>query len=322
MADRIQSNYNGMLTVRKEAGYTSNDVVAKLRGILHMRKIGHGGTLDPDAEGVLPVCLGNGTRLVDLIAERDKEYVALLRLGIATDTQDLSAGAVILSECSGERIRESVTPERLAAVCRSFVGEYDQIPPMYSALKQNGRRLYELAREGKTVPRAPRRVRIHALLVENVELPCVTLRVQCSKGTYIRTLCDDIGTKLGVGGAMEHLLRTRVGGFFLEDALTLDGIRELQEEGRLCEHILPPDSFFASAPPLHVLPEHDFRLRNGNVMEPGQTDGDGAALRALRASAQGEEDVRVRMYFSDGRFAGLYSFDGQRLRPEKMFLPD
>ena len=212
--------FHGMMTIYKEAGYTSSDVVARLRGILHMRKIGHTGTLDPDAEGVLPVCLGIGTKLCELIADRDKEYVAVMRLGTVTDTQDMSGE--VLAQISDEEVRRLATEEALSDAVSSFRGVIKQVPPMYSAVKINGKRLYELARQGKTVERKEREVTIHELEIQEVVLPLVTMRVRCSKGTYIRTLCQDIGEKLGTGAAMEHLLRTRVGQFDLDHAITLD----------------------------------------------------------------------------------------------------
>ena len=205
---------DGIIVVNKEAGFTSNDVVAKMRGICRQKKVGHTGTLDPDATGVLPVCLGSGTKLCDMLAERDKEYVAELLLGVSTDTQDVS-GTVLSErdvEASEEQVREAVM---------SFLGPYDQVPPMYSALKVNGKKLYELAREGKEIERKARRVEILELEILDVALPVVKMRVVCTKGTYIRTLCADIGEKLGCGGTMKSLQRTRVGRYRLEDALTL-----------------------------------------------------------------------------------------------------
>ena len=213
-----ENTLNGMLDVCKERGYTSNDAVAKLRGILHMKKIGHTGTLDPEAEGVLPVCLCNGTKLVSLIEDTDKEYSAVLRLGITTDTQDLAPGAKMLSSVPDEEVLRKVTPEMVRQTAGMFVGEISQVPPMYSAVRVNGKRLYELAREGKTVERAARTIRIYEIEITDIDLPRVTMRVRCSKGTYIRTLCNDIGERLGVGGVMEHLVRTRVGMFRLENA--------------------------------------------------------------------------------------------------------
>ena len=195
---------DGVIVIRKEKGFTSHDVVAKLRGILHMKKIGHTGTLDPDAEGVLPVALGKATRLVDMITDKEKTYEAVMRLGVVTDTQDMSG--TVLSQTT----ELSVTEEELCTVVSSFVGDYMQVPPMYSALKVNGKKLYELAREGKTVERKPRPVHFYEIEILDISFPLVRFRVTCSKGTYIRTLCHDIGEKLGCGAAMESLLRTKV----------------------------------------------------------------------------------------------------------------
>ena len=210
---------NGMLNIYKEAGYTSSDVVARLRGILHMRKIGHTGTLDPMAEGVLPVCLGNGTKLASLIEDRDKEYRAVMRLGVSTDTQDMT-GAVL--EEAGEEVLSSITPEKIKEACAGFVGGYDQIPPMYSAIKVNGKKLYELARAGKSVERKPRRIHIYELELERVDMPLVTMRVVCSKGTYIRTLCEDIGRQLGCPAAVK-LERVRAAQFLENPGALLEG---------------------------------------------------------------------------------------------------
>ena len=174
---------NGILNIYKEKGWTSHDVVARLRGIVGQKKIGHTGTLDPDAEGVLPVCLGRATKVCDLLTDKDKTYETVLLLGKTTDTQDIS-GAVL-----AERQTAGVTEEDVLGCIRSFIGEYDQIPPMYSALKVGGKKLYELAREGKTVERRSRKVLIHDIRVKEVFLPRVRMEVDCSKGTYIRTLC-------------------------------------------------------------------------------------------------------------------------------------
>ena len=218
---------SGVINIYKEAGYTSHDVVAKLRGILKQKKIGHTGTLDPQAQGVLPVCLGKGTKLCDLLADHDKEYEAVLRLGITTDTQDMEG--TILKESSVQ-----VSEEEVRTCILSFQGEQQQVPPMYSALKVNGKKLYELAREGKVVERKARPVTFHNIEVLWMELPKVKIRVQCSKGTYIRTLCNDIGEKLGCGGCMEELLRTRVERFGLTDAVKLDEVQKVMEEGNIC----------------------------------------------------------------------------------------
>ena len=206
---------NGILNVYKEKGYTSHDVVAKLRGIVGQKKIGHTGTLDPDAEGVLPVCLGRATKVCDMLTEKDKTYEAVLLLGKETDTQDISGTVLRVGETEG------LTQEQVKDCVMSFVGEDDQIPPMYSALKVNGKKLYELAREGKTIERKSRKVEIKEIRILEMALPRVRMEVSCSKGTYIRTLCHDIGEKLGCFGCMESLLRTKVSRFEIESSLKL-----------------------------------------------------------------------------------------------------
>ena len=290
--------FHGMMTINKEAGYTSSDVVARLRGILHMKKIGHTGTLDPDAEGVLPVCLGNGTKLCELIADRDKEYVAVMRLGTVTDTQDMSGG--VIRSVPDDKVREMVTEEKLREEAARFTGEISQIPPMYSAVKVNGKRLYQLAREGKRVE----------------------MRVRCSKGTYIRTLCNDIGEKLGTGAAMEHLLRTRVGNFTLDRSLTLDEAEKIMRSDapeKIREYILPVDEFFDRAPKAHVREEGMRYLLNGNTVKRSLTD---LGSRSLSGQSSGAQDRYVRMYDRDGKFYALYAYNASHdeLRCVKMFL--
>ena len=230
---------DGMIVIRKEKGYTSHDVVAKLRGILHMKKIGHTGTLDPDAEGVLPVALGKATRLVDLITDKEKTYEAVMRLGVVTDTQDMSG--TVLSQVS----ELNITEEELRTVIASFVGDYMQVPPMYSALKVNGKKLYELAREGKTVERKARPVHFYEIEILEISLPLVRIRVTCSKGTYIRTLCHDIGEKLGCGAAMETLLRTKVGRFTLDGAITLAEAEAAMQSGEIGNKIFGIEEILA-----------------------------------------------------------------------------
>jgi tRNA pseudouridine55 synthase len=298
--------YHGILNIYKEAGYTSHDVVAKLRGICGQKRIGHTGTLDPEATGVLPVALGNATGLCGLLTEQDKEYVAVLRLGVATDTQDLS----------GRILRErpvAVGEEEFRAAAAQFQGEYRQVPPMYSALKIGGKKLYELARAGKEVERRPRPVTVYWLEILEIALPEARIKVSCSKGTYIRTLCADIGEKLGCGAAMASLERTKAGRFGGETAVTLGDARKLAGEGRLEEILWPADAFFADCPALHVAADAMHLLRNGNQIAPGQT-------LEKEAAAPG----RVRMYGADASFYGVYAYDGERKRyqPVKMFLPD
>lgn len=293
---------DGVIVIRKEKDFTSHDVVAKLRGILHMKKIGHTGTLDPDAEGVLPVALGKATRLVDMITDKEKTYEAVMRLGVVTDTQDMSG--TVLSQTT----ELSVTEEELCTVVSSFVGDYMQVPPMYSALKVNGKKLYELAREGKIVERKPRPVHFYEIEILDISFPLVRFRVTCSKGTYIRTLCHDIGEKLGCGAAMESLLRTKVGRFTLDDAITLAQTEEAVQEGTIESKILGIEEILAEYPRVCCTKEGDRLLANGNPLVQALVD------------AQ-EKKGWIRMCSSEGSFAGVYQWDEKRNRyfPVKMF---
>ena len=251
---------DGVIVIRKEKGYTSHDVVAKLRGTLHMKKIGHTGTLDPDAEGGLPVALGKATRLVDMITDKEQTYEAVMRLGVVTDTQDMSG--TVLSEVPEFQVAE----EELRAVTESFAGDYMQVPPMYSALKVNGKKLYELVREGMTVERKPRPVHFYEIEILDIDFPLVRFRVTCSKGTYIRTLCHDIGEKLGCGAAMETLLRTKVGRFTLDDAITLAQTEEAVRNGEIEQRILGIEEILAEYPRVCCREEGDRLLANGNPL--------------------------------------------------------
>ena len=302
---------NGIINIYKEKGYTSHDVVAKMRGILKQKKIGHTGTLDPQAEGVLPVCLGAGTKVCDLLTEHDKEYRAVLRLGVVTDTQDMT-GQILLEST------DLPDEEKVRTVIEGFVGAYDQIPPMYSALKVNGKRLYELAREGKTVERKARGVQIYEIRVEDMELlsedKCVrvVMTVQCSKGTYIRTLCHDIGEKLGCGGCMESLLRTKVGNFSIQNAITLAQLQELSLQGKVEEAVIPVDELFHDLPAYHTLPEADKLLHNGNGLDDlpdADTNPDQTGM------------IKARIYDSAGIFWGIYQYSPENhlWKPVKMF---
>lgn len=305
--------YNGIINVYKEKGFTSHDVVAKLRGILKQKKIGHTGTLDPDATGVLPVCLGNGTKLCDMLTDRSKEYETVLLLGVSTDTEDISGK--VLSE------REvCVSEESIRGIIMSFVGEYDQIPPMYSAIKINGKKLYELAREGREIERKPRRVVIEALEITGLKLPRVKFRVVCTKGTYIRSLCRDIGEAAGCGGCMESLVRTRVGGFFLEEAYTLSSISALADNGEAYKIITPVDACFEEYPGFAVSGRTAALVRNGNMFSE-----DEGGLFLPKDAGENKTGSRFRVYISeDGgeNFAGIYEYDRsmRAYRPVKMFL--
>lgn len=293
---------DGVLIVRKEKGFTSHDVVAKLRGILRMKKIGHTGTLDPEAEGVLPVVLGKATKLVELLTEKEKTYEVVMRLGVETDTQDMT-GTVL------ETFPVSVTEEQVIKAVESFLGERQQIPPMYSAIKVNGKKLYELAREGKAVERKARNVHFYEIKVLEIALPEIRMTVTCSKGTYIRTLCYDIGRKLGCGACMKELLRTRSGQFTLEESLTLEEIQTCMDQGKLQEHIRDIQEILGEYPLLRCTEEADRLLLNGN------------ALSGDSLTEQSREGW-VRMCTSQGDFVGLYQWnrDSGSYRPVKMFL--
>lgn len=350
--------YNGLLNVYKEAGFTSNDVVAKLRGICKQRRIGHTGTLDPDAVGVLVVCLGSGTRAVELLTEHTKEYIAVCRLGITTDTQDLSGRVIARDE-------RAVSEEELKKAIFTFQGEYDQIPPMYSALKVGGKKLYELARAGMEVERRSRKVTIFSIsLLDASQLADrheFTMEVKCSKGTYIRTLCHDIGLSLGCGGAMAHLTRTAVGSFHLEDALTLSQLEILRDEGALENKIVPVDQIFRDRDYLIIDPSFLAQARNGNPIpvekivseeaEPSSEEAESssgemqepigemqAPIREIQEpigemhdpigetqepieEMRYQEGEQFRLYDPDGCFFGLYRFHQRTkcFRVEKFF---
>lgn len=297
--------YNGIINVYKEPGYTSHDVVAKLRGILGQRKIGHTGTLDPDAEGVLPVCLGSGTKLCDMLTGKGKEYQAELLLGTVTDTQDISGTVLAVKEVT-------VTDEQVQETVETFVGEYEQLPPMYSAIKVGGKRLYQLAREGKEIERAARKVRIDYIRIDCLELPRVIMTVGCSKGTYIRTLCHDIGERLGCGGVMVRLKRTASGSFTAERAIKLAGIEAARDNGTLGEIILPVDVFFSSNRKITVLERYRRLIDNGNAFH--------AEMAAEKEEPFDGEEVRV--YNEDNQFYGIYVYRKQdrKFKPVKMFL--
>lgn len=303
---------NGVLNVWKEAGFTSHDVVAKLRGILHQKKIGHTGTLDPDATGVLPVCLGKGTKLCDMLTDETKTYEALLHLGLATDTQDMSG--TVTAEAP-----VSATEEEVRACIASFVGEQQQIPPMYSALKVNGKKLYELAREGIEIERKARTVHFYKIDILEVKLPLVRMEVTCSKGTYIRTLCHDIGEKLGCHGCMEQLIRKRVGQFEKEGAHTLNEIAAIVNEERLAEILVPVDEIFTKLRSFVTADDHAGKLaENGNPLKPEQICETGAAV----SGGTFKSDEEFRLYLEDGTFVGVYQYrPSQNLtRPVKLFL--
>ena len=287
---------NGIIVIDKQQEWTSMDVCAKLRGIFREKRIGHAGTLDPMATGVLPVFVGRATRAVEFAGEGEKEYVAGLRLGLVTNTQDTS----------GEVLEErpvSVTGEALEQVLERFRGEIQQVPPMYSAIKINGKKLYELARKGREVERPARKVTIHALTLESREGERdFTIRVRCSKGTYVRTLCHDIGQALGCGGCMSSLRRTMAAGFTLEDAVTLDEVQQAEDPEKL---LLPVDAYFAGRPVLILKPDLEKKVRNGMTVILPQAPG-----------VSGE----CRVYGESGEFLALGKLTGRKLETVKSFF--
>lgn len=298
---------NGIINIYKEKGFTSHDVVAKLRGIVKQKKIGHTGTLDPDAEGVLPVCLGNATKVCQLLTDKDKTYEAVLKLGITTDTQDMT-GMV------QKKVEVTNTIDEINQVIKGYEGTYHQIPPMYSAIKIGGKKLYQLAREGKEVERSPREVIIHKIeiLEENMAEQEITIRVSCSKGTYIRTLCHDIGMDLGCGGCMKTLLRTRAGNFKIEDSITLAQVEELQRQGELEQYLIKIDEIFSDYRAVTLKDSAEKLIQNGNLF----TETDIIQKYDIR------EEEQVRVYDSQGRFQAIYKYKKEMkvYKPVKMFL--
>lgn len=302
---------NGIINVYKEKDFTSFDVVAKLRGILKQKKIGHTGTLDPDAVGVLPVCLGSATKLCDMLTDKKKEYIAEFVLGKETDTQDISGQVIKETEvvCTQEEVKTAI---------QSFVGDYDQLPPMYSAIKVDGKRLYELARQGKEVERKKRPVTFYEIEIIKCELPYVTIRVLCSKGTYIRTLCHDIGQKLGCGAAMTELERTRSGQFTKENAYTLAEIERLRDAGSLDEIVMPVDTVFMNLPAFVVSGELEKKILNGNLIRAGE-------CKSAGLTDVFSEGKKVRVYKENNNscnFIAIYQYSKEKkgMIPDKMFL--
>ncbi len=286
---------NGIILIDKPQDWTSHDVVGKLRGILHERRIGHSGTLDPLATGLLVVFVGRATRAVEFAEADSKEYIAGLRLGTVTDTQDITGN--ILSECT-----DIPDTDELSAVLNRFMGEIQQIPPMYSAIKIGGKKLYELARKGETVERKPRNVTISKLEITGREDGDYILDVVCSKGTYIRTLCNDIGEALGCGACMSSLRRVKAGVFSIENAHTIDEIQAFADKEELDKVIIPVDKLFAQYPEISVNAAADKKLRNGSIIKTTHKDG------------------IYRVYSEGGEFLLLGEVEGGRLKTIKNFF--
>ncbi len=284
---------NGIVIVNKPKGVTSHDVVGKMRKAFMTRRVGHTGTLDPMATGVLPVCIGNATRAADMLLESDKGYLAELMLGKTTDTLDIEG------EVTGEYPVE-VSETEVREVISRFVGEISQIPPMYSAIKKDGRKLYELAREGVTIGREARQVTIYSIDILNIALPYVTIDVRCSKGTYIRTLCDDIGKKLGTGAVMTALERTETAGFRLCDALTIHEIFDAEDKVSL---LIPTDKLFSEYEEIYLNEKQTKSIVNGVQM----------------TWREGREGKRYRLYSNEGKFLCISELRDMRLVLVKSF---
>ncbi|MCR5545229.1 MAG: tRNA pseudouridine(55) synthase TruB [Lachnospiraceae bacterium] len=292
---------SGLIVVNKEAGFTSFDVVAKLRGILHMKKIGHTGTLDPSATGVLPIVLGKATKAVNYIEDHDKTYIASLCLGKTTDTYDGDGAFVFSSD-------KVVSKETFLLELEKFLGKQKQIPPMYSAKKVNGKKLYELAREGIEVERKPEDIEIYSLKLLSFEFPFASIEVNCSKGTYIRSLIHDLGQNLGCGAYMTNLNRTKACGFSLNESYTLDEIQTLRDEDRLDEIFHPIQELF-SFEEVHGKELSNVLLENGNKIPFEMVE-----------ECKGSLGNLVCFYHYDGRFAGLFKKESDCYKPEKFFL--
>ncbi|TDF98182.1 tRNA pseudouridine(55) synthase TruB [Paenibacillus piri] len=304
-----QHSYEGILPVWKPKGFTSHDVVAKVRRILRMKRIGHTGTLDPEVTGVLPLCLGRATRLVEYIQELPKAYEATLQLGIATDTED--AGGQIIARVNDIH----PTPEQVEKAISSFVGEIEQVPPMYSAVKVEGKRLYELARQGIEVERKARKVTIHRIDILRMELdlafPEIRFRVLCSKGTYIRTLCVDIGKSLGVPAVMSELVRTTTGSIGPEQCLTLEQIEEAQLAGTLADKLVPPERALAHLPSIDLNEEQARRALLGQKLPFAPSEEQKRLIH----------DQLCTAYSPSNQFIGIFQWEPSRseLQPVKVF---
>jgi len=307
---------NGVINVYKEVGYTSRDAVSRLTGILRQRKIGHTGTLDPAAEGVLPMCVGKATKLCELLTGHKKQYIAVMKLGIATDTEDTTGEITEKTNYSENWYEENLTAENLTKITDKFIGTQFQTPPMYSAKRVNGRRLYELAREGKVIERKPCEITVYGIEIKNIDIINreITVIVDCSKGTYIRTLCKDIGEALGCKAAMKSLLRTRTGDFYLENSYKLDEIEKIVKENRVDEIIIPIEKIFYNLRRIDVTGYAGVLLDNGGIVNMEEA-------RLETESDNIKDGEKFRMYNKDGEFKAVYCYYEKinALKIDKMF---
>lgn len=284
---------NGIVVIDKPKGVTSHDVVGMMRKRFGTRRVGHTGTLDPMATGVLPVCIGNACRAADMLIESDKRYTAQLMLGKTTDTLDIEG--TVTGECD-VTVGEAEVRE---AICK-FTGEISQIPPMYSAIKKDGKKLYELAREGKEIEREPRRITIYSIDIVSVNLPYVEIDVTCSKGTYIRTLCDDIGKTLGCGAVMTELRRTQTAGFSIDTAYTIDELDSMEDKGVALK---PTDELFAHLRAINLNEKQTRSITNGVQM----------------TWREGNEGEMYRLYSNEGKFLCVSQIKDMKLVLIKSF---
>lgn len=286
---------NGILLIDKPSGWTSNDVVIKLKGILHQRRVGHSGTLDPMATGLLVVFAGRATRAVEFAEAHSKRYIARLSLGIVTDTQDITGNILSRSEAD-------ISEEKFIEAIKSFEGSQEQLPPMYSAIKVNGKKLYDIARKGGEVERKKRSIEISRLEYLGREGEEYILDVSCSKGTYIRTLCHDIGQKLGCGACMTYLRRVEAGEFSVDNAVTIEYVQRAADEGRTGELLMPVDRLFASYTEYAASDAETQRIKCGNEIRSGLTDG------------------KYRVYSAKGEFLMLGQVSDGIMRTVKSFF--
>lgn len=289
----------GVLPVEKGPGVTSFQVVAHLRRILRAPRIGHGGTLDPAATGLLPILIGEATKLTPYLVDLDKEYVATVRLGVSTETQDLS-GAVLET-----RPVPALDAAAIEAALAPLVGVIRQVPPMFSALRRGGKRLYELARQGVEVDREPREVTVHSIRLMSMSLPDFVMHVRCGKGTYVRTLAADVGATLGCGAALAGLVRTRVGPYALDSAVSWDEVRQARSGETLWPRLLPPDSALAGLPPVRLDSDGARAFAHGQAVPVGQ-----------RVTGW------LRVYGPDDALLGVGQGLGDRVKPERLLHAD
>lgn len=292
----LNEHLNGIICINKPTEFTSFDVIAKMRGIMRVKRLGHAGTLDPMATGVLPVFVGRATKACDILPDRDKVYTAGFKLGLISDTQD------VFGNMTEERSAEGITEDMIRDTLQKFRGDIMQIPPMYSAVMINGQRLYDLARQGIVVEREPRAVTIFSLelISYNAEEKSGKLEISCSKGTYIRTLINDIGEALGCGGIMTELVRTRACGFGLEDCVTLEDLQVLANEGVSAEkYLFPIEKVFGYLRPVR-LNAHQERLYRGGVR---------LDIDKMKGAFKGSHDDKYRVYGEDGAFIGTAAVD-------------